>query len=398
MQVADLVVVGLGAMGSAVSFQAARRGLDVVGLDRFAPPHDQGSSHGETRITRQAIGEGLAYVPLAIRAHEIWREIEAETGEDLLLTCGALILSAENNSALHHGRPHFLESTIAAARRFGIPHELLDATEVTARFPQLTLRSGERGYFEPGGGLVYPERCVAAQIALARRAGARIGVGETVRLIEPTAAGARVVTDRDIYEAAHVVVAAGAWTPGLLGQPLAGLEIHRQILFWFATEGDDYGSDRFPVYIWMHGQTEDDLFYGFPTVPGGAGIKVATETYRQPLARPEAVDRGVTPADATAMHASHIAGRLRGVSTRCLRSETCFYTTTPDGDFVIDHHPESERIHIVSACSGHGFKHSAAIGEAVAERVAGLAPRVDLSGFRLGRFAGRASAAGPALD
>lgn len=390
MQVADVVVVGLGAMGSAAAYQLARRGVDVVGLDRFAPPHDQGSTHGETRITRQAIGEGDMYVPFALRSHEIWREIEAETGESLLLACGALVVSPRGNAAIHHGKENFLAQTLAAARQFGIDHEALNAAEIVERFPQFSLSGDEAGYFEPGGGLLYPERCVAAQIALARRHGGRIGLDETVQAIRPGRSGVTVTTDRDTYEAGRVVLAAGAWTPGLAGPALGSLEIHRQVLFWF--EPDDavaFSPDNCPVYIWMHGDGPTDYFYGFPVVPGGRGVKVATETYHQALAEPERVSRTVTAADADAMYDGHIAGRLKGIGRTCLRSASCFYTTTPDGDFVIDRHPDTDRILVVSACSGHGFKHSAAIGESVAEWVTdGVSSRV-MSGFALDRFAAR---------
>ena len=170
----DTVVVGLGAMGAATLLQLARRGQRVLGVDRFDPPHDQGSTHGETRITRCGIGEGEVYVPLALRSHEIWRELEAETGMELLTQCGALILSGSETSAPVHGKADFLGCTIAAARRFGLAHEVLDAAGVMRRFPQFLLRGDETGYFEAGGGFVRPEACVSAQLNVARRLGAEV--------------------------------------------------------------------------------------------------------------------------------------------------------------------------------------------------------------------------------
>lgn len=396
MKVADVVVIGLGAMGSASAYQLARRGLKVVALDRFSPPHDQGSSHGATRVTRQAIGEGDIYVPFALRSHEIWREIEAETGEDLLLACGTLVVSTERSTAVHHGKPDFLAQTLAAARDFGIPHEELTASEISARYPQLSLAGDEHGYFEPGGGLLYPEACVGAQIVLARRHGAEIRTDETVVAVMPAGAGVRVVTDRDVYEAGQAVLAAGAWTADIGGPSLASLEIHRQVMFWFEAESPAaYAPERCPVFIWMHGDGPADYFYGFPIAPGQPGVKVATEVYHAALARPELVDRRVSPADAAAMHATHVHGRLTGVTSVCAKSASCFYTVTPDADFVIDHHPETERMLVVSACSGHGFKHSAAIGEAVADLVADGRSRIDLSRFGLARLAERAAGLPP---
>ena len=222
---------------------------------------------------------------------------------------------------------------------------------------------------------------------LARRHGARLSCEETVLAVEPDGERVRVTTDRDSYAAAHAVVAAGAWTPALVGAPLAALEIHRQALFWFEPESPRlFAPERFPVFIWMHGSTDAGYFYGFPVVPGGSGVKVATETYHAPAGRPELIDRSMTAEDAGALFDAHVEGRLKGLKADCLRSATCLYTTTPDGDFVIDAHPASDRILLVSACSGHGFKHSAAIGEAVAERIAAGRSRLDLSRFSLGRF------------
>ena len=249
----DLIVVGLGAAGSATLHQAARQGARVLGLDAHHPPHDRGSSHGESRITRQAIGEGVEYVPLALRSHELWRQMEAETGETLMRSVGALMISAPNLGAVHHGKPDFLEQTVAAARAFGIEHEMLEAAQIRARYPMFRVRDDECAYFEPGAGVLYPERCIAAQLTLARRRGATIHVGETARAVEPFAGGVRVVTDAGIYEAARAVVAAGAWTGPLLGGVWARtLTLHRQTLHWF--EPNDpvaFAAPHFPVFIWM---------------------------------------------------------------------------------------------------------------------------------------------------
>ena len=252
---ADLIVIGLGAAGSATLYQAAKRGARVIGIHRYVPPHNQGSSHGETRITRQAIGEGLDYVPLALRAHELWREIEAETGENLMLSVGALLISKPDLGAVHHGKHDFLERTFEAAETFSIPHERLDAREIRSRYPHFHPRDPEIAYFEPGAGMLYPERCIAAQLGLARRHGARVLAPETVLAIEPILGGVRVVTDHGRHEAAQAVVSAGAWAPVLLGGVYGDrLSLHRQTMHWF-TPGDPaaFAPERFPVFIWMHG-------------------------------------------------------------------------------------------------------------------------------------------------
>ncbi|QGN56496.1 N-methyl-L-tryptophan oxidase [Novosphingobium sp. Gsoil 351] len=373
-------------MGSAALYQLARAGVKAVGIDRFAPPHDRGSSHGETRITRCGVGEGEAYVPLAIRSHAIWRELEAETGTDLLLQCGFMAIDGAPGAEFH-GKPSFFECTRGGAERFGVAYEDLSIDEARRRFPQFHFRGDERLYYEPGGGLVYPERCIAVQLHVARALGAELCLNEQVLNIVPESAGVLVETDRQRVLADRVVLAAGGWTPALVGEALAPMRLLRQVLHWFALEEPAvYSADRFPTFIWAHGSGPQENFYGFPIAPGATGgLKVATEQYQCPLERPEAMDRNVVASESTAMFADHVAGRLRGARAETIKATACFYTQAPDSDFVIDCHPMSERIAVVSACSGHGFKHSAAVGELVAAWIGqGSAPPKDFALRRAG--------------
>jgi sarcosine oxidase len=381
---ADVIVVGLGAMGSASLYQLARRGARVIGIDRFRPPHDRGSSHGESRITRQAIGEGKEYVPFVLRSHEIWRELEADTGEGLLFQVGGLLLARDSGHVQHHGQGNFVARTIDAARHYQIAHEVLPAGQIQTRFPQLRLVGDEIGYYEPGAGFLRPERCVAAQLDRARAHGAIERTGEVVVRLVPRAAEIDVVTDRETYTAARVIVTAGAWTSMLLGGEFTKLlSVYRQVLYWFAPdEPAAFAPGTFPIFIWIHGAAATDYFYGFPLVSGG--VKLATEQFVE-TTDPDRVPREVSAAEIADMFATHIRGRLAGISDRCLRAETCLYTVTPDSRFVIDRHPESERIIVASPCSGHGFKHSAAIGEALAELVLSGRGRLDLTPFSLAR-------------
>lgn len=383
MNSADVVVVGLGAMGSAALYQLARRGARVIGLDQHRPPHTYGSSHGETRITRQAIGEGVAYVPLVLRSHQIWRELEAQTGASLFLACGGLILSSPVGEALHHGKPQFLQRTIQAAQQFGIPHELLDAAQIEARFPQFGLKGDETGYYEPGAGLLYPERCIQVQLELAQRLGASVHTGERVQRLIPQADGVQVETDKNRYAAAKVVVSAGAWAADLLSGPFARvLRVYRQVLFWLEAQNPQaYAPGRFPIFIWMFGSGEGEHFYGFPQVT--QGVKVATEQSRVST-HPDRVERAVLEAEIQAFLERYVQGRLRGLGPACLRSATCLYTSTADGDFILDRHPDSERILVASPCSGHGFKHSAAVGAIMAELALEGQSALDITPFRLG--------------
>jgi sarcosine oxidase len=373
-------------MGSATAYQLAKRGVRVLGIDRFAPPHALGSTHGETRVTRLAIGEGLAYVPLAMRSHQLWREIEQETGAELLTTNGVLIMSAPGLVARHHGKTRFLETTIEAARTFAIDHEVLTAAEISARFPQFGLRGDETGYFEPSGGFVRPERAVAAQLQLARRCGAEIHSDEAVVDFADDGNAVSVTTTAESYSAGSLVLAAGAWVGELLGEAYAAqFAVTRQLLHWYAVAGpvDEYLPDRFPVFIW---DDQSCGFYGFPAVDGaGGGVKVAAEADVL-SATVAGVRREVSTAERFHLYDTVIKDRLPGLARDCVRVATCVYTSTPDGDFVVDRHPEHRSVIIFSACSGHGFKHSAALGEAVAAEIVGEPPLIDLSPFSFQRL------------
>lgn len=381
---ADVIVVGLGAMGSAAIYQLARRGVRVIGIDRFTPPHERGSSHGESRITRQAIGEGEEYVPFALRSHEIWRELEAETGRSLLAQVGGLIIGRCTDAGIH-GKPDFIGQTIAAARRFRIEHEVLTAAEAMQRFSQFRLDGDETCYYEPGAGFLRPEACIAAQLERARVLGAEIRTGETVTRLTADANSATVVTDAATYACGHVIVTAGAWAPQLLGGVFARLlRVYSQMLYWFAPDDDrTFAPGRFPIFIWRYGTGEDDHFYGVPVVD--AGVKLATEQFAATIS-PDAGRDPRAQSEAQRMFDAQVRGRLIGLNERCLRAVTCLYTVTPTFGFLIDRHPQWERVFVASPCSGHGFKHSAAVGEALAELATQGTTRFDLSAFSLERF------------
>ncbi len=382
----DVAVVGLGAMGSAALYQLAKRGAKVVGLDRYAPPHDRGSSHGETRITRQAVGEGPNYVPLVVDSHRIWRELEAETGRVLFNPCGALVMGPGDGKTSHHGMRDFTARSIDSAERYGINHEVMDGAEVARRFPMfLGLSGSEKAYYEPGGGYVMPEACIAAQLDRAVAEGASVRTGVAVGAIEQDAAGVRVETSDGVVLADRVVVSAGAWSVPLLGAPFDRLlTVSRQLLYWYdLADSSAYGPGS-PVFIWMYGKTDVDYFYGFPPMPGDTRIKVAKEQYATTTTA-DAVDRTIDPAEPERMY-REIEGHLAGVTSRLAKAAACLYTVTPDRGFIIDAHPAQDRVLVVSACSGHGFKHSAGIGAAVAEVITDGRSRVDLAPFALSRF------------
>lgn len=388
MKVYSAVVVGLGAMGAATLYQLAARGALVLGIDRYGPPHDLGSSHGDTRVTRLAIGEGWHLTPLVKRSHELWRQVERETGAELLTKTGGLIISSAGRTATTHVA-NFFENTLAAARDHSIAHEVLNASEIRRRFPQFAVRDDEIGYFEPEAGFVRPEAAIRAELRLARKFGAEVHTKETYLSWRREGKTIRVTTDKGEYRTKKLILAAGPWLPEILGEEFRGLfRVLRQVLFWFDVPKhiERFLPDRSPVFIWEL-QTGAQVIYGFPAVDGArGGVKIATEQYDAETT-PDAIDRAVSDDEIRAMHTRHVAPFLPDLSPVCVRAATCLYTVTPDAGFIIDRHPESDAVIVVSACSGHGFKHSAAIGEALAELCLDGVSRLDLSPFRLGRFA-----------
>jgi sarcosine oxidase len=377
---ADVIVVGLGAMGSATCFQLAARGVSVIGIDRYEPPHPYGSTHGDTRITRLAIGEGPDYVPLVRRSHELWREIEQQTGAQLLTRSGGLILA-------HAGDP-FLNETRAVARQYRIAHENLSSAEVIRRFPMFAVDRETEGYYEPGAGYLRPEAAVRAQLELARRHGAQLRLGEHVEEWTASANGVTVSTDAETYEAQQLVLCAGAWISQLFPEGRDIFAVHRQLLYWFPIREGFEALRDLPIFIWeLEGEKQDFTHfvgcYGFPAVDGPAGgVKVATESYAK-TTTPDGEQHPATQAEIEEMYERYVAPHLPWLGADPLRTVSCLYTSTRGSRFVIDRHPEHEAVFIVSPCSGHGFKHSAAIGESVAQWVTERASDIDLSAFSL---------------
>jgi sarcosine oxidase len=385
----DALVVGLGAVGSAAAWRLAQRGLRVVGIDAYAPPHALGSSHGALRITRKAIGEGEAYVPLVLRANALWRELERETGASLLGVTGGLWISSPARQAETHVA-NFFDNTLAAAARHGIEHEILDAPAMRARFPQFAVRDNEIGYYEPDAGYLRPEACISAQLQMATRRGAELRTHERVTHYHEEGGVVSVFTDRAAYRTRSLVLAAGPWIRHLVEPRLAALfTVTRQVQYWFETgDAQDFTAPRFPVWIWEL-QDRRNVIYGFPRVEGApAGVKIATEQYAQGTT-PERMERGVSGEEMRAMHAELVAPYLPGVTSRCLSAEACLYTATPDFHFLIDRLPGAHQVWLASACSGHGFKHSAAVGELVAAAVCEEPIELPRSAFALSRFGDR---------
>ena len=352
----DVVVVGLGGMGSAAAHRLAERGLSVLGLDRFGPAHDRGSSHGGSRITRQAYFEDPAYVPLLQRAAELWDQVSVASGRSIVDWTGGVMV----------GRPDgpTVAGSLARAREWGLGHELLDARTLRSRFPALRPSDSEVAIVEWRAGVVSPEESVRAHLSLARRAGARLHHGETVLDWTSTGRGVRVRTDHGAYHADKLVLAPGAWAPELLADVGRPLRVERYVQFWFAPD-DPAAFAGHPVWIW-EGEGDRQV-YGFPTGADGT-VKVAFFRGGAPC-DPHTVDRTVGAGEVSEI-ASFVGGHVPGAVQRFVRAKTCLYTCTPDHHFVIAHHPDHDDVVLACGFSGHGFKFVPVVGEIVSDLVA----------------------------
>ena len=377
----DVIVAGMGAMGSASVDALARSGprgkrRRVLGIDRFSPPHGLGSSHGRTRIIREAYFEHPAYVPIVRRAFDLWRELERDAGRTLYTKTRGITLGPEDGMLVRGAR--------ASAEKFLVPHRVLSAAGVTRNFPGLQPRDDMVGVVEERAGVLFPEQCIAAMLQRAERAGAELKRDEVVVAWEDTGDGVIVRTALGEYRAAHLVISGAAWMPTLVPELAPTLRVERQPIHWFvpASRPEEFSAARCPVTLWEY--APDRVFYTLPDF--GDGVKAAVH-YEGTSVDPDRVDRSTSAeedayaADLLRRFMPHAKGQLR-------ESQVCLYTNTPDLHFIIDRHPaHAERVVVVSACSGHGFKFATAIGEIVADLVEGSKPRFDLEMFRMTRFA-----------
>jgi sarcosine oxidase len=376
----DAIVLGLGGMGSAAAFHLAARGGRVLALDAFEPPHDRGSSHGATRVIRQAYFEHPAYVPLLLRAYELWKDLESATGRRLLLLPGGLMMGAPDSEVV--------QGSLRSAQEHGLDHETLDTAGIRRRFPQFKVPEGTVALFEAAAGLVFCESAVQAHLEAARHHGAELRFHERVVSWKNSPEGVEVVTSRGRYSAARLVVTPGPWAPEVLRELGLPLTVERQVLCWFDPPAgiEPYLPERFPIYIWQrpHGV----MPYGFPAVDGPrGGVKIAL--YRSAtveVCTPETVDRRIRAEDESSLR-SIIRELLPGLDGPLLRGVTCLYTLTPDLNFVIDQHPGQSCVWIAAGFSGHGFKFCSVIGEILADLAIKGETRYDLRLFSLRRLA-----------
>jgi sarcosine oxidase len=371
----DVIVVGVGGMGSATTTHLARRGLDVLGLERYDIPHTKGSSHGHSRIIRRAYYEDASYVPLVERAFDLWDRLADDTGREILHRTGSIDAGPPDD-------PVFVGSK-RSCEEHDIPHEVLDGAELHERFPGYQLPEEFRAVYQADGGFVVPEEAIAGHVEAAQAAGATVRAREPVEgWTETTAGGVSVETARGTYEADALVLAAGAWNRQFADALEGLLEPERQVLAWFQPEAPErFRPSSFPVWNISapHGR-----FYGLPIyrVPG---FKIGKYHHRDERVDPDDWNRNPEPADErllrefTEAYFPAAAGPTMGLST-------CLFTNSPDEHFILDTLPEHPQVVVAGGFSGHGFKFASVIGSILADLAVDGETDHPIEPFRLDRF------------
>lgn len=364
----DVIVIGVGAMGSSACYQLARRGVRVLGIEQFDIAHGLGSSGGQSRMIRLAYYEHPDYVPLLRRAYELWDRFEAESGQKLLYRTGGLYMGAPASE--------FIAGSLRSARQHGLPHEELSHAEIARRFPQFTLPANYIGMYEPEAGFLLSERAIATHVHLARRLGAKVHENETVRSIRETGGDVSVTTHRGTYEAARVIITAGAWTADHGVPRGVELTVTRQILGWvtpprpqlfqlgafpcWALEAEPSGVAGYP-----------GVYYGFPMRPGEMTLKLARHL-PGPRVDPNTIDRTPHAEDEQDFRPA-LQRYLPAADGPLDHMHVCMYTLSPDSHFILDrlHHADGSPPRRIIACgfSGHGYKFASVIGEILADLV-----------------------------
>lgn len=370
----DVIVLGVGGMGSAACFHLARRGQRVLGLERFDIPHAMGSSHGVNRIIRLAYYEDPGYVPLLRRAYELWRELQRGFGEQLLHITGSIDASSPDGEVF--------SGSLRSCELHDLPHEILTGRQLAERFPGYRLPDGHAALLQPDGGFVLSERAIVAHVTGAMEHGATIKAREPAFEWESTASGVRVTTAKGTYEAEQLIVSAGAWAGKLLPE-LEQLAVpERQVLAWFQpVRPERFRPDNFPVFNLT---VEEGRYYGFP-VYGIPGFKVGRYHHRDEAIDPDDWNREPDETDEELLR-SFTARYFPDADGPVMTMKSCIFTNTPDEHFIVDRLGSDQRVIVASPCSGHGFKFCSVIGEILADISTRGGTEHEISLFRLDRF------------
>ena len=371
----DAIILGTGGVGSAAAYHLARRGAKVLGLDRFPAGHDRGSSHGETRIIRQAYFEHPDYVPLLLRAYELWRELEQVSGAELLKQVGLLQIGPPGGGVVR--------GVLASAQQHGLPVEQLTADEIHRRWPGFRVPDGMAGVFESAAGYLRVERCVLAHLAAAKACSAEFRFGSAVCALRAVGSAVEVETETgEKHQAAKLVITAGPWAPALLADLQLALQPRRKHVYWFPTSDSSYHEDGgCPTFLY---ELPHGVFYGFPQIDE-LGVKVAEHSGGQAIVDPLSDPRELDPADLGRVE-EFLTSHLPGVGRPMQRHSVCYYTMSPDEHFIVDWDPGNSNTLFAAGLSGHGFKFTSVLGEALADLALEGQTLLPIEFLRMNRF------------
>lgn len=374
----DVIVVGLGAMGSAAAYHLAKKHSKVLGLEAFTAAHDKGSSHGESRIIRQAYFEDPAYVPLVLRAYELWDQLQQESHEDLLSITGGLAIGSADGK--------LVTGCMKSAAKYGLAHELLDAKEMQRRFPQFVLAEDEVAFYEEKAGFLRPEECIRQHLRCALNRGADLRFEEPVISWTASASGdgVTVTTEKQTYHARSLVISAGPWFAEVVSDVSMPVVVSRRAVFWFqpARNPSAFDPGVFPVFLWE--PPRGPFFYGLPRVREAGYPKAAIHSGDEECT-PSTIDRAIHARDEMAIR-SVIASRIPALNGEIANAVTCMYTMTANEHFIIDSHPAYPQVSLAAGFSGHGFKFSSVVGEILSELATTGNTSSDIALFSGSRF------------
>ena len=366
MKTYDCIVLGFGGVGSAAMRFAALNGWSVLGIDRFGPAHDKGSSHGHTRVFRQAYFEHPDYVPLLLEAAELWDELNKRhrtkpSIKQLMHQAGVLTMGLEGSETVH--------GVLQACQQYHLDHECFTAAEIRRRLPIFNLADDHVGVFEPSGGYLLVEQCVTAMVSQALKHGAEIQSDTTVQNWSVDSAGlVTVTTDRGLFQAERLIVTAGAWSADLLPFLRDELTVLRKQQHWYQLDRVDQKQvNDFPVF--MFDEPDGQLYYGVPEIDY-LGMKVCRHSGGQSVSDPTTIDRSLDDEELSAVE-SFMNQRLHFGKKRLVHHSVCMYTMSSDGHFIVDRVPDHDNVVFAAGLSGHGFKLAPVIGKYLVDRLAG---------------------------
>lgn len=351
----DTIVLGLGAMGASTAYHLAKHQKKVLGLEQFECAHAKGSSHGATRLIRQAYFEHPDYVPLLRRSYELWDELFKRHGKNYFHKTGVVIYGPENGGKI-------LPGIRLASREHQIPIQEFSAQEASKRFPLLKVPEGYSAILEPGAGFLEVENCVRVHCEEAQKLGATLKFNEEVLGWESTNQSVTVKTTKGSYSASHLVITAGPWSSKILKNFGMSLKVQRVPLYWFEANNEYSESNGFPSFAY---DLPYGFIYGFP-YKKGEGIKISPHIPGPEVENPTLLDK-----NSTAEELEPVVKCLREyfpeINPTPIKSAMCMYTMSKDTNFIIDTYPGHPNVHFAAGFSGHGFKFSSVVGEVLTE-------------------------------